>query len=1134
MKAERWRQIDQLFKTALEQESSGRAAFLRQACGADEGLRREVEAMLEAYQQADGFLTAPAWQVAAAGMAPQLGRSLVGRQFGFYEILSLLGKGGMGEVYLAQDSRLGRKVALKLLPDELVRDPGRLRRLEREARAASALNHPNILTIYEVGQIEGTYFIATEFIEGPTLRQRMASQRLIIREMLEVAVQAAGALAAAHQAGIVHRDIKPENLMLRPDGYVKVLDFGLAKLIEPVTSSEHQTVSDLTTEAGTVLGTVHYMSPEQALGQPVDARTDLFSLGVVLYELASGTRPFEGQSATAIVDAILHKTPVPAQQLSPELPAELDRILEKALGKSREERYQTAADLQADLKRLQRDLESAQLVVQPLPAEHRLASLALARDLEAPELTSSPGPAPLPTPRTPLIGREQELAAVKQLLLSGQARLVTLTGAGGSGKTRLALQVAADLADQFPGGVYFVELASITDPETVLFTVAQVLGVRQTGGKPLAEALAEHVRLAVGSPTLLLLDNFEQVLAAAPLVTKLLDACAALKMLVTSRAVLHVYGEQEYPVLPLAVPDPHHLPPLEELSRNPAVRLFVERAAAANPAFALTADNARAVAEICARLDGLPLAIELAAPRVKMLPPTAMLARLESRLDLLTSRTRDLPARQQALRRTIDWSHGLLSTAEQKLFRRLSVFAGGCTLEGAEAVCDTRGDLEVDLLDGMASLVDKSLLRQVETRQGEPRFLMLETLREYGLERLAASEEVEATRRAHAAYCLVVAEEGNRQSTAAEVEEWLALCDAEHDNFRAALNWLIESENAEWALRLGIALFGFWAAREHLAEGRERLEAIMKLGGASAQTKELVKAAVCAGALAKDQGDFDTAITFLQDALETYRELGDKKGMVVTLNLLGMHKRFQGDWAAARSWLEQSLQASREQGVRAEIAAILSNLADVVNAQGEDVLARSFLEEAMSIFREIGDGIGVAWSFNHLGDVERDRGELAEARRLYQEGANTFQRLGDRQGLARSWVDLGYLACQQDDPAAAHSLLDQALKLSLDLGHKRGIARALEGFAYLAAHQNNAERALTLAGAAAVFRHTMQVPSRPGDQAKLDRVVESARQREDPAAAQAAWVAGWGMRLEQAAQYALDHPQSEPMPSIQS
>jgi predicted ATPase/predicted Ser/Thr protein kinase len=1117
MRAERWRQIDQLLKTALEKEPSERADFLGRVCGGDEGLRREVEALLEADQQAGTFLGTPALQVAAEGLGQQAARSFVGQRFGFYEILSLLGKGGMGEVYLARDSRLGRNVALKLLPAELTRDPGRLRRLEREARAASALNHPNILTIYEVGENEGAYFIAAEFIEGQTLRQWMAGRRLTLHEMLEVAIQVSAALAAAHQAGIVHRDIKPENLILRPDGYVKVLDFGLAKLVDPTAPSERQTISNLTTEAGLVLGTVHYMSPEQALGQQVDSRTDLFSLGTVLYEMACGARPFEGQSVTAIVDAILHKIPIPARQMNPELPVELEGILAKALEKRWEVRYQTAAELQADLKRLQRHLEASRSV----------------GDLEAAEFAGGPGPLPLPAARTPLIGRAGELADVKQLLLGGQGRLITLTGAGGSGKTRLALQVVTDVADQFPGGVYFVELASIADPGTVLFTVAQVLGVRQTGGKPLAEALMEHVRLGVFLPTLLLLDNFEQVLAAAPLVTKLLDACAPLKMLVTSRAVLHVYGEQEYPVPPLAVPDPQRLPPLEELSHNPAVTLFVQRAAAVNPAFVLTAHNARAVAEICARLDGLPLAIELAAPRVKMLPPTAMLARLESRLDLLTSRARDLPARQRALRTTIEWSHGLLSAAEQRLFRRLSVFAGGCTLEGAEAVCDTGCDLEVDLLDGMSSLVDKSLLRQVETRQGEPRFSMLETLREYGLERLAASGELEAIRRAHAAYCLVLAEEGSRQLTTAECEEWLALCDAEHDNFRSALNWLIESENSEWALRLGLALFRFWDAREHLAEGRERLETILKLRGAAARTKEWVQAAVYAGGMANGQ-DFEAALTLLRDALEIYRELGDRNGMVVAFNLLGINKRGQRDWAAARSWFEQSLEVCRELGDRAKIAAALTNVAAVVNAQGDHLLAHSLHVEALSIFRELGDEIGVAWSFNNLGDVARDRGDLAEARRLYQEGADTFRRLGDRQGLARSFVDLGYLACQQDDSATAHSLFEQALRLFLDLGHKRGIARVLEGFACVAAHQNNADRVLTLAGAAATLRHTMQELPRPGEQAKLDRAVELAWQQGDPAAAQAAWKAGWGMRLEQAIQYALDYPQSKPVTSIQS
>jgi len=422
----------------------------------------------------------------------------------------------------------------------------------------------------------------------------------------------------------------------------------------------------------------------------------------------------------------------------------------------------------------------------------------------------------------------------------------------------------------------------------------------------------------------------------------------------------------------------------------------------------------------------------------------------------------------------------------------------------------------------MASLVDKSLVQQVEQQDGEFRFVMLKTIREYGLERLTASGEVEATRRAHAAYFLVLAEEANLPLTPPERTNWRALCDADHDNHRATLDWLIASDNAEWALRLGLALYWFWERREHLVEGRERLEAILKMRGAQARTKARATALGYVASIMTNQGDYVSSFGLHREALDIYRELEDNKGVACQLNALAANRRLHGDDAAARFWFEKSLQTCRELGDRAETAGALSNLADVVNAQGDHTLARSLLEEALSIFRELGDRVGVAWSVNHLGDVAHDRGDLAEAGRLYQEGADTFRRTGDRWGLARSLADLGYLACEQGDDAAAHALFEQALRIFLELGHKRGIAKALEGFAFLATHQANSERALRLSGAAAALRHVIGAPTRPGEQARLDRALEWAWQAGDSAASRAIWTAGWRMPLDQAIQFALD------------
>jgi predicted ATPase len=674
--------------------------------------------------------------------------------------------------------------------------------------------------------------------------------------------------------------------------------------------------------------------------------------------------------------------------------------------------------------------------------------------------------APLPVPRTSLIGRDAEVAAILGALRGGVSRVVTLAGPGGSGKTRLALEVAAEADADFPGGVSFVGLGSLVDGADVAPTLAQALGLTRIERGSVAEALRAHVRATVRARTLLVLDNFEQLLAAAPLLADLVESTTALTLLVTSQAVLHVSGEQCIPVRPLPVPDMARLPPLDALSRNPAVALFVRQAAARQPAFGLTADNAAPIAEICARLDGLPLAIELAAARIRILSPAQMLGRLERRLALLTGGGPDLPARQQTLRQAIGWSHELLTDAEKRLFRRLAVFAGSCTLEAAEAVCNPRQDPGLSVLDGMSSLVDKSLIQEADAAPDELRFTMLETVREYALEQLDASGEHPVTRRAHAAYCLVVAEEGLGPITAAQREEWLARCQREHDNHRAAFDHLIATHDAEWALRLAVALSDYWDRHDHRLEGFARFQALLRLPGLAGRTR----ARATAIARGSPFAPVLEATKAQEEALSIYRELGDLRGVVGQLNNLGVNHRFIGDYVGARACLEESVGICRQLGDRAAVATALSNLADVRRRQGDYAAARAALEEAHDLFGQAGHTIGQAWSLNHLGDVARSAGDPADARIHYQRGADLFRALGDAMGVARSAIDLGHLACEAGETATAHALFGEALDTFERLNHRLGVAIAFEAFACAALVDGDRDRALTLAGAAAALR----------------------------------------------------------------
>ena len=728
----------------------------------------------------------------------------------------------------------------------------------------------------------------------------------------------------------------------------------------------------------------------------------------------------------------------------------------------------------------------------------------------------------LPVQRTGFVGRETEVAATKELLLRQDVRLVTVTGPGGIGKTRLAVRVARDLVECFPGGTHFVPLASLRDPDLLVSVIVQTLGIRGAGGQSPLEILKEHLQGSSRAPMLLLLDNFEHLAHAAPTVADLLAIAPNLKITVTSRAALHVYGEHEFPVPPLALPDSQIMPPVEVLSQYPAVALFVQRAVAVKPDFELCQENALAVTDICARLDGLPLAIELAAARVKVLSPSAMRTRLTSRLRLLTGGPRDLPQRQQTLRAAIDWSYDLLSAPEQKLFRRLSVFVGGCTLEGAEAVCDTKSDLDLDLLDGMASMVDKSLVQQVEPEKGESRFVMLETIREYALEKLGASGEQALTRRAHAAYCLVLAEEQATGQSGAEGSEWLERFDLEHDNFRAGLDWLTETGDAEWGLRLGAALFRFWEMREYLVEGRDRLGKLLKLAGAAAPTKARARALFAAGVLAVGQGDYASADVLIRESLDIAYQLRDQQGAAVALNALAVIARDRGDAPGARSLFEESLVLWRKLGDQKAVARSLSNLANIVKLQGDNARARSLYAECLSIFRELGDRTGVAWSLNYQGDVARDQGDSVAAQSLYEQGLAIFRELDDRWGIAGTLADLGSLAREQGNYPTAHSMYRESIKIFQELDHKRGIARLLECFACSAAVRLEAERSLRLAGAAAALRKNIGAPLTPAEQAKLEASLRPARQALTNTVGGTAWLEGWALTVEKAVQEVLD------------
>jgi predicted ATPase/DNA-binding NarL/FixJ family response regulator len=746
----------------------------------------------------------------------------------------------------------------------------------------------------------------------------------------------------------------------------------------------------------------------------------------------------------------------------------------------------------------------------------------------------SPGLAPsnLPRQSNRFVGRERLTEAARARLLRDDVRLLTLTGAGGTGKTRLALQVASSLQSDFADGVYFVSLAPVADPDLVPSTIAQALGVKETGERSVTDAVTAALH---AKRILLVLDNVEHLLPAAPSVASLLSACPRVNVLATSRAALRLYGEHELPVPPLTLPDHRAIPTAEHAGAFEAVRLFVERAQAVQPAFGLDDANAPSIIEICRRLDGLPLAIELAAARLRSLPLRALQERMERRLPLLTGGPRDLPARQQTLRNTIAWSYDLLSPDEQTLFRRLAVFRG-CTLDALQAVCCAPGPanhatsvalepLALEPLDGATSLVEKSLLRQEEAEDGQPWYVMLETVHEYALERLAASPEADPIHRRHVLHQLTLAEAAEARLTGPDQAAWLARLEREHDNLRAAIRWSVGRGHGQAASRLVLALWWFWATHGHLNEGRQLMAGVLDRFRPRDPSHRLIalraRTLQAAGYLAEFQGDLPAARSQHAEALRLFRGLDDQAGVESVLGALGQVAMLEGDYATARTLIEEARSRAEARDDRIAVSVTLWSLADIVHHQGDFATARTLIEQAVAVKREVAGPREVALHILHLSVLLEAQGDYATARQLCEESLEECRQASDWRVLGFVLARLGGILTVQGDLGKAREALVESLGILDQLGDLGGLAFVVDGFAVLASCQAQPRRALRLAGAATALRASIAEPRAQVTAAGYDARLDAARQTLGEVASADAWQSGRRMARAEAIADAL-------------
>jgi non-specific serine/threonine protein kinase len=1055
----------------------------------------------------------------------------------------LLGRGGMGSVYRGSDLLNGVPVAVKVQEISAGSyDVEQMGRFVREGDVLRQLNHPNIVQLLATSEEDGRQYIIMEYVAGGTLEDLIDAQgRLSIQQSVALALDIADALTRAHRLGIIHRDIKPSNVLLAEDGTPRLTDFGIAYLPE----------SPRLTQTGVLVGTVDYLSPEACQGKPLDARADIWAFGVLLFNMLTGELPFQGDTLTSRLTAILTQPAPDLAQIVPEIPERLAALIKRMLEKDREVRIASVRMVGVELEAIQIGRNSDDLGT---GGGSRFTPQSA---VTVPDLAERPMHN-LPTQLTSFIGREVELGELATLLHNPERRLVTIIGTGGMGKTRLALQTAGRLLKAFPDGVWLIELAPITDPDLIPLAVANTLGLQQDN-RPALTVLSEALR---PKTMLLVLDNCEHLVeACARLVETLLRTCPGLRFLASTREAFGIAGEAIYRLPSLQAPNIRRLPPVESFGQYPAVQLFVERACVVLPEFRLTAENAVAVAQVCWRLDGIPLAIELAATRVSMLRVEQIAARLDDRFRLLTGGSRTALPRQQTLRAAIDWSYDLLTAPQRMLLQHLTVFSGGWRLDAAEEVCACEEIARDEVLNLLSELVNKSLVIAERRPSQETRYRLLETVRQYGRDRLLESGHSQQVHERHLSYFLRLAEQADPHTRRLEQVEWLDRLDDELDNFRMALDWASETDLSA-GLQLTGALGWYFALRGQASEGLERFSRMLaqaakihadiplrisaratnrsawlammlfnyqpateladqclRLARQAGDDNEQAFALSCIGFRLVNQREYAFAAELFEQSLLLYRQLGDIYGERHALDGLSRIAMQQRDYTRAATILQEELALARQSSPDS-LSWTLYRMGELAYRQGDNAGAMALLSESLSISQRIKERTVIPWILAEMGNAARMEGNFEQARSLYQEAVELDRDMGAISNQSTLLMWLGEVLRLEGDLCRAAECYTASLELVRQTGDLDDLAWCYTGIAGLAGERGQTRPAAVLLGAVHTLKPNLRTGASLVDLATDDHAQSAVRGHLEPPDFEAAITAGQALTPDQASELA--------------